>query len=391
MRGTVRGDARNALSAARQTDATNRAMTAATPSLHAARRAELRDVARHRRPDPRAGRVREAHPPAAGHAREAAPAAVRRAAGRPRRWWPSATAARSSRSRSSSPTSRPSSPSPGSTSKTCSCKPAQRGRGIGQALLERLARAGRRARLRPLRVERARLERERDPLLRAHGRDRDARLAHLPRSPATALRGVRRDRPRELSVRSTATPSCTPAFAGRCRATSTSPRSAARAGRASTPDAVAIRFEHEDGRAHRLHLRRAAARRRTGSPHALRRLGVRRGDRVAHRDAAALRDRGRAHRALPARRGRDAAVDAVRPRRARVPARTTARRAWRSSTRAASPTCSPRVPLCPALATVIAVGARGKGRAISTGRARSRRERGTLRAARRRAPTMPPC
>ena len=44
------------------------------------------------------------------------------------------------------------------------------------------------ARLRPLRVERARLERRRDPLLRAHGRDGDARLAHLPH------RGRRRSR-----------------------------------------------------------------------------------------------------------------------------------------------------------------------------------------------------
>ena len=50
---------------------------------------------------------------------------------------------------------------------------------------------------------------------------------------------------------------------------------------ARAPDAVAIRYEHEDGARARLHLRRAGPRRRTGSPHALRRLGVARGDRVA--------------------------------------------------------------------------------------------------------------
>jgi GNAT superfamily N-acetyltransferase len=57
---------------------------------------------------------------------------------RPRRWW-STAASRWSASRSSSPTSRPSSPSRGSISKTCSSSPSCAGRGIGQALLTRLA------------------------------------------------------------------------------------------------------------------------------------------------------------------------------------------------------------------------------------------------------------
>ena len=60
-------------------------------------------------------------------------------------------------------------------------QPAHRGSGVGRALLTLPGRTGPPARLRPLRVERARLERECHPLLRAHGRDADARMAHLPR------------------------------------------------------------------------------------------------------------------------------------------------------------------------------------------------------------------
>ena len=79
-----------------------------------------------------------------------------------------------------------------STSRTCSCEPAQRGRGIGQALLEHLAR---------LAVERGYGRFEWSVLdwnehairfYEQHGRDGDARLAHLPRSPAPALEALRR-------------------------------------------------------------------------------------------------------------------------------------------------------------------------------------------------------
>ena len=51
-------------------------------------------------------------------------------------------------------------------------QPGHRGQGIGEALLTRLAQTA---------VDRAGLERERDPLLPADGRDRDDGVAHLPR------------------------------------------------------------------------------------------------------------------------------------------------------------------------------------------------------------------
>ena len=87
-----------------------------------------------------------------------------------------------------------------------------------------------------------------------------------------------------------------------------------------TPDAVAIRYEHEgSARPRDPHLRRAAA--RCEPPRECADAARRQARRPRRdRDAAALRDRGRAHRDLPARRGRDAAVDAVRPGRARIPA-----------------------------------------------------------------------
>ena len=68
----------------------------------------------------------------------------------------------------------------------------------------------------------------------------------------------------------------------------------------------------------RLQLRRARPRRRSARRSTEEaRCRARRPRRAD--PAAALRDRGRAHRALSPQRGRDAALDAVRPRRARVP------------------------------------------------------------------------
>ena len=58
------------------------------------------------------------------------------------------------------PTSRRSSPSPACASRICSC--GVRGQGRGEALLAHLARIGAGARLRPARVDGARLERARD-------------------------------------------------------------------------------------------------------------------------------------------------------------------------------------------------------------------------------------
>ena len=75
---------------------------------------------------------------------------------------------------------------------------------------------------------------------------------------------------------------CTPAFAGRCPSASISPRSVAAAGHGQprTARRVAVAWEHEDGRAGTLSYGELQAQADRLS-HALQRLGVRRGDRVA--------------------------------------------------------------------------------------------------------------
>ena len=190
---------------------------------------------------------------------------------------------------------------------------ARPGHRPGAARAPRAARGD--ARLRPLRMERARLERRRDPLLPAHGRDGDARLAHLPdRRPGARRVPERRrvtepvDRYAELHA----------GFRWHVPADFNIAEVCCTRWARERPDAVAIRFEAEDGartdftygELDRDADRLAAALRRP-------RRRARRPRRA--RPAAALRDRGRAHRALSARRRGDAAVDAVRPRRARVP------------------------------------------------------------------------
>ena len=73
-------------------------------------------------------------------------------------------------------------------------QPAARGTGLGRQFLVRLAQiavergCGRAA----LRMERPRLERRRAALLRTHGRDLAARLAHLPRHRGPLARARRR-------------------------------------------------------------------------------------------------------------------------------------------------------------------------------------------------------
>ena len=79
----------------------------------------------------------------------------------------------------------------------------------------------------------------------------------------------------------TTTPRCTPASAGRCPRTSTSPRSAAHAGRATRRDAVAIHYEHEDGRARAFTYGELQADAEPARRTRCARLGVQRGDRVA--------------------------------------------------------------------------------------------------------------
>ena len=302
-------------------------------------------------------------------------AAGRRGAGR------RARRPRSSRSRSSSPTSRPSSPSPGLYLEDLFVEPDAARPAASARRCSSGSRGSPRARLRPLRVERARLERRRDPLLPAHGRDRDARLAHLPhrrrrRWPRSPIRRV-------ADAASIATPSCTPAFAGTCRPTSTSPRSAARAGRASAPDAVAIRFEHEDGARTdfsygELRPRRRPARR--GAAPARRRAAA-----TASRSScrSASRPRSRTSRSTGSARSRCRCRCCSAPTRSST-ASTTARRGSRSSTRAASPTCVAARPLCPKLRDAWSRSAPPQGRATSTG-ARARRASAAASSPRRRS------
>ena len=155
--------------------------------------------------------------------------------------------------------------------------PDQRGQGIGQALLDAPRAPRRLARLRPLRVERARLERGRDPLLPAHGRDGDARLAHLPDRRPGARRVPEHDAvSRTIDSYAELHASFRWHVPERFNIADVCCTRWAR----ERPDAIAIRFEDErgqrtdytygalDGEADRL----AAA---------LRRLGVARGDRVA--------------------------------------------------------------------------------------------------------------
>ena len=208
-------------------------------------------------------------------------------------------------------------------------EPEQRGRGIGQALLEHLA---------ALAVERGYGRFEWSVLdwnehairfYERHGRDGDARLAHLPRSPATALQrfGVeRRDDADAPSVdRYDALHARLPLAGAGALQHRRGLLHALGARRRPTRSRSAASTKTARGAT--LHLRRAAARGQPRCANALRALGVQRGDRVAivmpQRFETAV-----AHMAvLPARRGGDAAVDAVRPRRAGVPAAATARRA----------------------------------------------------------------
>ncbi len=256
--------------------------------------------------------------------------------------WSARSAARSSRSHCSSPTSRPSWPSPGCTWKTCTSSPSIAAAASGARCSSTWRALAVRARLRPLRMERARLERARDPLLQGHGRHRDARVAHLPRHRRRAAESFRPEvqrlgaRPRPLRRDYTGLPLARARALqhrrGVLRALGARRRPTRWRSAASTKTARACAFSYG----------RAAARGEPARATLLRALGVQRGDRVAIVMPQRYRDRGRAHGGVPARRGGDAAVDAVRPRRARVPAAATARPAARSSTRAASPTCWPR-------------------------------------------------
>ena len=141
-------------------------------------------------PDPRPGRVREADAPAAGDAREARAAPVRRAAGR-RGAGRRARRPRSSRFALFFTNFSTFLAQPGLYLEDLFVEPSTRPRHRrGAADAPRPAR--RRARLRPLRMERARLERERDPLLRADGRD-----GACPTGASAASPG-RRSRPSAL-------------------------------------------------------------------------------------------------------------------------------------------------------------------------------------------------
>ena len=127
-----------------------------------------------------------------------------------------------------------------------------------------------------------------------------------------------------------------------------------------TPEAIAIRYQREDGSRRDYsyaELDRAADRLAA----ALLALGVAARRPGGDRHAAALRDRGGAHRAVPTGRGRDAAVDAVRPRRARVPHQRQRRRLALVDETGIDNVLEAR-PLCPHLATLVAVGgAEGRG------------------------------
>ena len=103
---------------------------------------------------------------------------------------------------------------------------------------------------------------------------RDRRRRRSRRSRRADARG--RDR-----ARSTATPSCTPAFAGTCRPTSTSPRSAARAGRARRPTRSRSASRHEDGTRTDFSYGELDARRRPARRRACAGSASARGDRVA--------------------------------------------------------------------------------------------------------------
>ena len=104
--------------------------------------------------------------------------------------------------------------------------------------------------------------------------------------------------------------------------------------------------------------------------------------------AAAPGDRRRAHRGLPAGRGRGAAVVPVRPRGARVPAAEFARRRSRSSIRSRCRTSRRSATAARASRTSIGVaGARESWRHAVGDAARSRRRRTSRRS--RRAPTDP--
>ena len=85
-----------------------------------------------------------------------------------------------------------------------------------------------------------------------------------------------------------------------------------------TPDAIAIRYAARGRLAPRLHLRASSTARPTACPTRCARSACARRPR-RDRHAAALRDGDRAHGDLPDGRDRGAAVDAVRPRGARVP------------------------------------------------------------------------
>ena len=186
-----------------------------------------------------------------------------------------------------------------------------------------------------------------------------------------------------------ATRRSTAPFAGTCRRTSTSPRSAARAGRATRPTrwrSAASTRTAPRRRCTYAELQRDAepARQRAARASACARRPRR------HRHAAALRDRGRAHRGLPARRGGDAAVDAVRPRGAEYRLQRQ-RRAWsRSSTRARIANLLAARARLPGAATRDRGGRRRRAGRRRLGRARWRASATTSRRSTR-APTTRPC
>ena len=213
----------------------------------------------------------------------------------------------------------------------------------------------------------------------------DWRICRIAGAGAGGVRAIRRVAERGRPLRRAAR-RLSLAGAG---ATSTSPRSAAPAGRASAPDAVAIRFEHEDGRARRLQLRRARPRRRPARRGAARASASRRGDRVAivlpqRFETAvahiALYRLGAVAMPLSMLFGPDALEYRINDSEARL---AIVDESGIANVLAARP-------LCPKLATVIAVGARRRaGRSRLDARC-SRAERGAFGAGDDRRPTMPP-
>jgi non-ribosomal peptide synthetase component F len=129
---------------------------------------------------------------------------------------------------------------------------------------------------RGLRVERARLERERDPLLPAHGRDRDDGVANLPRG----WRGVAVVRLGRTAMTQDRYAELHREFRWAVPAQFNIAEVCCTRWARDTPEAIAIRCENEDGATAALsyaELQRDANR----LSHALRKLGVQRGDRVA--------------------------------------------------------------------------------------------------------------